>query len=132
MAWRIDSSILAGEFDFTVRGTVTGTLQVFGRETEVPVRLEGLPWADLAGHRLRFVRKAGAARPSIPPIEYDFDYYLPEDPDPKRQAALEADREAARIDRLLDRPVEEILHLPQDEIAWHWGNCLYLEWYSEH
>ncbi len=39
---------------------------------------------------------------------------------------------ASRKVKILDRPVEEILHLPQDEIAWHWGNCLYLEWYSEH
>ena len=52
MAWRIHPSITRAEFDFTTRGKITGRLWLAGLEEPATVELDGLPAADLAGHRL--------------------------------------------------------------------------------
>jgi hypothetical protein len=54
MAWRIDEQVIHGELDNRFEGRVTGHLWMTGREEPVELDLTGNPWADLAGHILRF------------------------------------------------------------------------------
>lgn len=118
MAWRIDHSVLSGTMDFTVRGTVTGSLVVEGRDEPVVLKLAGLPWADLAGHRIAFVRKGGATEP----LKEGF---------ASEQEGSVGDMTASRKVKTSPLPIEEILDLPREEVVWNWANCLYLEWFSE-
>jgi hypothetical protein len=120
MAWRIGDSVLGGELDFTVRGRVTGSLAVEGRDGPIRLGLDGLPWADLAGHRISFRRKQGGV-PAVPLG----DGFVGE------QVGLVGDMTASRKVRSSALPIEEILDMPRDEVVWNWENCLYLEWFSE-
>lgn len=54
MAHRIHEHIVRGEVDNRTRGRVTGTLWLEGRAEPVSLDLQGNPWRDLAGLRLRF------------------------------------------------------------------------------
>jgi hypothetical protein len=119
MAFRIDSHVRSGALDFTVRGIVTGHLDVIGRGEPVRLRLHGLPWPDLAGHRLTFHRGALAGD------EPAGDGFHPE------QEGSVGDMTASRKVKIPDRPVEEWIKLPAAERQHTFGNCLYLEWYSE-
>jgi len=118
MAWRISESVLSGRLDFTDRGKVTGTLAVEGRAEPVRLVLEGLPWADLAGHRLAFERKSGC------PVPIDEGFA-------SEQSGSVGDMTASRKVRRTDHPAEAIVEPPSAEVPWTWENCLYLEWYSE-
>jgi hypothetical protein len=118
MALRIDSNVRSGALDFTVRGTVTGHLDVIGRDEPVRLRLQGLPWPDLAGHRLTFHR---AARVDDEPVHEGFQ---------SEQAGSVGDMTASRKVKIPDRPIEEWIRLPAAERQHTLGNCLYLEWFS--
>ena len=54
MALRPDKCIIRGEIDNTVRGRVTGTLWLLGRDEPVTLDLSGDAWADVAGCRVAF------------------------------------------------------------------------------
>ncbi|NJK92999.1 MAG: hypothetical protein HC904_14970 [Blastochloris sp.] len=54
MAWRIEEQVVNGEIDNTVRGRVTGRIWLVGQLEPLILDLEGNPWRDLAGTRLRF------------------------------------------------------------------------------
>jgi hypothetical protein len=54
MAWRFDKMVIRGEIDNTVRGSVTGTLWLLGREQPMTLDLVGDAWPDLAGCKLTF------------------------------------------------------------------------------
>jgi hypothetical protein len=118
MPLRIDANVLGGALDFTVRGTVTGHLDVVGREEPVRLRLQGLPWPDLAGHRLTFHR---AARVGDEPVHEGFQ---------SEQAGSVGDMTASRKVRIPDRPIGEWIRLPAAERLHTLGNCLYLEWFD--
>lgn len=118
MALRIHSQVRGGVLDFTVRGTVTGRLEVIGREEAVILDLQGLPWPDLAGHRLSFHR---------PPHENDSPAH--EGFHPRQEGAV-GDMTASRRVKIPDRPIEEWVRLPDEERQFTWGNSLYLEWHS--
>lgn len=118
MAFRIHSHVRSGNLDFTVRGIVTGRLELIGREEAVTLDLQGLPWPDLAGHRLSFHR---------PPHENDSPAH--EGFHPHQEGAV-GDMTASRKVKVPDRPIEEWLSLPHEARQFTWGNSLYLEWHG--
>lgn len=119
MAWRIDEHVVRGEIDNRTRGRTTGHIWFAGREAPVELDLAGDCWRDLAGRRLEFVNpqpKPGLAESFA-----------------ARQAGAVGDITASRKVKVLDFPLED-LHLYYKtgrEMPWHWGNALYLEWFSE-
>jgi hypothetical protein len=119
MAWRIDEAVVRGELDNRVRGRVTGNIWVAGRDEPVVLELEGNCWRDLAGRRLEFTNPQ------------------PKPGDLAKLAALQrgavGDITASRKVKVLEFPIED-LHLYYKTgkvMPWHWGNSLYLEWFSE-
>ncbi|MFC7336673.1 hypothetical protein ACFQY0_05760 [Haloferula chungangensis] len=119
MAWRIDEQVVRGEVDCRARGKVTGKIWFLGRKEPVVLDLDGYPGRDLAGHTLSF-----------------------SNPNPKGElgegfAALQAgavgDMTASRKAKVPDIPMEEVAeyYRRKEPFPWHWGNTIYLEWYSE-
>ena len=119
MAWRIDEAVIRGEIDNRVRGRVTGRIWFAGRAEPVELDLAGDCWRDLAGRRLEFVN-----------------------PDPKpgdlgnfaaRQAGSVGDITASRKVKVPEVSMDELLELfkQRKPFPWHWGNSLYLEWFSD-
>jgi len=119
MAWRLHNHLLRGELDFTQRGLITGTLWFVGRESPVTLDLTGTPWQDLAGHRLTFTNPSPASDPiadALSPLQH----------------GTAGDITASRKVKVPDCTDDELTaHLRQrTPFPWHWGNALYLEWYS--
>jgi hypothetical protein len=118
MAWRIDEAVVRGELDNRVRGHVTGRIWFVGMEQPAVLELEGNCWRDLAGRRLEFTN------PHPKPANL-------ENLAPQQQGAV-GDITASRKVRVPDIPLDQ-LHLYYKtgrEMPWHWGNSLYLEWFS--
>jgi hypothetical protein len=118
MAWRIDEFLVRGEIDNRARGRVTGSLWFTGRAEAVELDLAGNAWRDVAGRRLIFVN-----------------------PQPKpgileglrgRQSGVVGDITASRKVRVPEIPLEQIgeYYAARKPFPWHWGNSLYLEWFS--
>lgn len=118
MAWRIDEQVTRGEIDNRRKDRLTGRIWFMGRDEPVELDLEGNPWADLAGHTLRF-----------------------RNPDPKpgitdgftaRQEGVVGDITASRKVKVPDCSMEELLKCYEERrpFPWHWANSLYLEWFS--
>ena len=118
MAWRIDEAVLRGEIDNRVRGRVTGRIWFAGRAEPVELDLAGDAWRDLAGRRLEF-----------------------SNPDPKsgdlkglaaRQTGTVGDLTASRKVKVPEVSMDELMKLFEQRkpFPWHWGNSLYLEWFS--
>lgn len=119
MAWRIDEAVVRGELDNRVRGRVTGRIWFIGRDEPVVLELEGNGWRDLAGRRLEFTNPQ--------PKPGDLDQLAP------LQRGAVGDITASRKVKVPDVPLDQ-LHLYYKtgrELPWHWGNSLYLEWFSE-
>jgi hypothetical protein len=118
MAWRIDEFLVRGEIDNCVRGRVTGRLWFAGREDPVELDLVGNGWRDVAGRRLVFVNQQ--PKPGIPEGLRG------------RQTGVVGDITASRKVKVPEIPLDQIgehyaAHKPW---PWHWGNSLYLEWFS--
>src|SRR4051812_27962239 len=119
MAWRIEDSVVRGEVDNRVRGRVTGRIWFAGRPEPIVLQLMGNGWPDLAGRRLEFTNP---------------------DPSPGDLDGLAAFQEGTVGDFTASRKVK-VPEIPMDKIGeyyaskkpfpWHWGNSLYLEWFSE-
>jgi len=119
MAWRIEDSVVRGEVDNRVRGQVTGRIWFAGRPEPIVLQLVGNGWADLAGRRLEFTNP---------------------DPSPGDLDGLAAFQQGTVGDFTASRKVK-VPEIPMDQIGeyyaskkpfpWHWGNSLYLEWFSE-
>jgi hypothetical protein len=118
MAWRIERSLIRGTIDSRTRGRVTGQLWFRGRPDPVLLRLDGNPWKDLAGCLLSI-----------------------ENPDPDDRDAVDlaamqqgvvGDITASRKVRVPDCSEDEWMrrYVERKPCPWHWGNSLYLEWYS--
>jgi hypothetical protein len=118
MAWRIDEQVIRGEIDNRVRDRVTGRIWFVGRDQPVELDLAGNAWRDLAGRRLEFVN-----------------------PDPKagdlagiaaRQTGVIGDCTASRKVKVPEIPMDQIgeYYKARKPWPWHWGNSLYLEWFS--
>jgi len=119
MAWRIDEPVVRGEIDNRIRGRTTGRIWFAGCADPVVLELEGNCWRDLAGRRLEFTN-----------------------PEPKSgdvarlgrvQKGVVGDFTASRKVKVLDIPLDQIgeYYAAKKPFPWHWGNSLYLEWFSE-
>jgi hypothetical protein len=119
MAWRIEESVVRGEIDNRVRGCVTGRIWFVGRPEPVRLELAGNCWRDLAGRRLVF------ANPRSKPGDLQNLAGL--------QRGAVGDITASRKVKVPDFPLEELgkYYKTGREWTWHWGNSLYLEWFSE-
>ena len=119
MAWRIEESVVRGEIDNRVRDCVTGRIWLEGCDEPVVLKLTGNCWRDLAGRKLEFTN-----------------------PEPKAgdlgslallQTGAVGDISASRKVKVPDIPMNQIgeYYAAKKPFPWHWGNCLYLEWFSE-
>jgi hypothetical protein len=90
-----------------------------GREQPLVLNLRGNCWRDLAGRRCAFTNPS--------PQSHDRDA-LAED-----QTGVVGDITASRKVRVPGLPLNEWLELRRrgEEAPEHWGNALYLEWYSD-
>lgn len=119
MAWRVDEAVVRGEIDNRTQGHVTGRIWFTGLIEPVELNLTGNCWRDLAGRRLAFTN-----------------------PDPKPgdlgrfsmvQEGTTGDITASRKVKVPDIPMDQIgeYYAAKKPFPWHWGNSLYLEWFSE-
>ncbi len=120
MAWRIEESVERGEIDNRTRDRVTGKLWLCGRDEPVHIELTGNPWRDLAGQYLRFTN------PDPKPLPEKYQNFATD------QTGVVGDMTAARKVKILEFPIEELHKYYKTGVPmpYHWGNCLYLEWYS--
>ena len=118
MAWRMDEQVVRGVIDNRTRGTVTGQLWLAGRAAPVELRLAGDGWRDLAGRRLEFTN------PEPKPGQ--------DDGLAAWQEGVVGDITAARKVKVPEVSMEELMKLYEQRkpFPWHWGNSLYLEWFS--
>lgn len=119
MAYRIEAQVERGVIDCRVRGRVTGRIWLTGQDDPVQLFLDGMPWRDLAGHRLEFVN---------PDPKQPSESYLAED-----QIGCVGDITASRKVRVPDCSMREMFRLSKlgQAFPWHWANSMYLEWFSE-
>ena len=118
MAWRIDEQVVRGEIDNRTRGKTTGRIWLLGRDKPVTLELDGNPWRDLAGHVLRFSNPS--PKPGLPEGFAD------------EQRGSVGDITASRKVKVPEVSPEEMMELyaKRQPFPWHWGNALYLEWFS--
>jgi len=118
MAWRVDEFLVRGEVDNRTRGRVSGRLWFAGRAEPVELDLSGNAWRDLAGRRLVFTQ----ARPK-PGLPAEF---------AARQTGVVGDITASRKVKVPEIPLDQIgeYYAARKPWPWHWGNALYLEWFS--
>lgn len=119
MAWRIDEQVIRGEIDNRTPGKVSGRIWLTGRDEPIRLELEGNPWRDLAGHLLRFTNPAPKAGP-------------PEGLTAE-QTGVVGDITASRKVKVPDISMDELVecYRKKEPFPWHWGNSLYLEWFSQ-
>jgi hypothetical protein len=124
MAWRIDESVIRGEIDNRTRGRVTGRIWFAGLTEPVELDLAGDAWRDLAGRRLEFVNPVAVK----PPLSADEIAGLA-----MRQTGTIGDCTASRRVKVPEVSMDELMELfaQRKPFPWHWGNSLYLEWFSE-
>jgi hypothetical protein len=121
MAFRIEESVIRGEIDNRVKGTVCGRIWVEGRVEPVTLELEGNAWPDLAGCLLKFTNPRKRIKdPRLEKLH------------PVQRGSI-GDLTASRKVRIFNLPAEEAYLMskrgekPPEKMA----NCLYLEWFSE-
>jgi hypothetical protein len=119
MAWRIDEHVVHGEIDNRIRGRITGRIWFEGREAPVELELEGNAWRDLAGRRLEF-RNPRPKPGNLQGLR-------------ARQAGVIGDCTASRKVKVPEIPMDKIgeYYAAGRKWPWHWGNSLYLEWFSQ-
>lgn len=119
MAWRIDEAVIRGEIDNRTRDRVTGWIWFEGRAEPVELDLAGNAWRDLAGRRLEFTNPQ-------PKPGCDLDWVA------TRQTGVIGDCTASRKVKVPDIPMDQIgeYYAAKKKWTWHWGNSLYLEWFS--
>lgn len=118
MAWRIEEQVVRGEIDNRTPGRVVGKIWLAGRDEAVELELEGNPWRDLAGHVLKF------SNPDAKPVNgSELTAY---------QNGMVGDMTASRKVKVPDCTMDELMEFfeAKQPFPWHWGNSLYLEWYS--
>jgi len=120
MAWRIADYVTHGEIDNRIKGRVTGEIWIKGLDEPLQLELEGNPYRDLAGQRLRF------KNPDPKPIPEHLASIAEE------QTGVVGDITAARKVKVLDIPDDEFEHYYTNKIPmpYHWANSIYLEWHS--
>src|SRR3954467_14103940 len=121
MAFRIHDSVVRGEIDNRVKGTVRGKIWVEGRTEPVILELKGNAWPDLAGCLLTFTN------PQKRIAHHHLDSLHPE------QKGNIGDLTASRKVRVYDVPLDEAIEMIErkEKPPEHMANSLYLEWFSE-
>jgi hypothetical protein len=121
MAFRIHDSIVRGEIDNRVKGTVRGKIWLESRIKPVVLELEGNAWPDLAGCLLKFSNP----QKRVPHPELDSLRTI--------QHGTIGDITASRKVRVFDIPTEEAYMMSKrgEKPPEHMANCLYLEWFSD-
>jgi hypothetical protein len=119
MAWRLPDQVVRGEIDNRTRGRVTGSIWLLGLPAPLELALAGNAWRDLAGHRLVFRNPHPQAGST--------------DGLAARQSGVAGDITASRKVRVPEVDVAEMMRLASAglDYPWHWGNSLYLEWFSQ-
>src|SRR5512142_1782250 len=119
MAWRLEEFLVRGELDNRERGRVTGRLWFAGRAEPIDLHLAGNAWRDLAGRRLVITNPR--PKPGLPAGLAT------------RQVGAVGDITASRKVKVPEIPMEQIgeYYAARKPWPWHWGNSLYLEWFSE-
>ena len=119
MAWRIGESVLRGEVDNRTRDQVTGRIWFAGQPEPVVLELTGNCWRDLAGRRLEFTNPHPEPR--------DLGNFA------SVQKGKVGDITASRKVKVPEIPLDQIgaYYAAKKPWPWHWGNSLYLEWFSE-
>ena len=120
MAWRLADYVTHGEIDNRIKGRVTGEIWIEGLDAPLQLELEGNPYRDLAGQRLRF------ENPNPKPIPEHLASIALE------QTGVVGDITAARKVKVLDIPDDAFEHDYTNKIPmpYHWANSMYLEWHS--
>lgn len=118
MAWRIDEAVVRGEIDNRTKGRVVGRIWFVGVEAPVQLDLEGNAWRDVAGRVLKFENPA--------PKTMDLSRLSP------TQSGVVGDITASRKVKVPEIPMDQIgeYYAAKKPWPWHWGNSLYLEWFS--
>ncbi len=121
MAFRIHDSVVRGEIDNRVKGTVQGKIWVEGRDEPIMLKLKGNAWPDLAGCLLKF------RNPATKLSRYNAEGLS------SMQRGTIGDLTASRKVRVFDIPLEEAMEMikRKEKPPEHMANSLYLEWYSE-
>jgi hypothetical protein len=121
MAFRIHDSIIRGEIDNRVKGTVRGKIWLEGWAKPLTLKLEGNAWPDLAGCLLKFTNSLKR----VPHPELDSLRTI--------QRGAIGDITASRKVRVFDIPTEEAYMMSKrgEKPPEHMANCLYLEWFSD-
>jgi len=118
MAWRIEEQVVRGEIDNRTPGRVVGRIWLAGHDEVVELELTGNPWRDLAGHVLTFTN------PDPQPLDRS--------PISPVQEGMVGEMTASRKAKVPDCSMDELMefYAAKQPFPWHWGNVLYLEWYS--
>jgi hypothetical protein len=118
MAWRIEEQVVRGEIDNRTPGRVIGKIWLAGRDEAVELELDGNPWRDLAGHVLKFTNPDAKAGDGTQITAY--------------QKGTVGDMTASRKVKVPDCTMDELMefYTAKQPFPWHWGNSLYLEWFS--
>ncbi len=121
MAFRIHESVVKGEIDNRVKGTVRGKIWLEGRAEPLVLELAGNAHLDLAGCLLKF------SNPQKRIKDQHLDVLNP------LQRGTIGDLTASRKVRVFDVPLEDALAMlrRKEKPPEHMANCLYLEWFSE-
>lgn len=119
MAWRIDEAVIRGEIDNRERGRLTGKIWLVGHEEPVELEFAGNAWRDLAGRRLEFVNPEPKAVEQVERLA-------------RRQTGVIGDCTASRKVKVPEVSMEELMerYKQRKPFPWHWGNSVYLEWFS--
>ena len=121
MAFRIHDSVVRGEIDNRVKGSVRGQIWLDGRAEPVVLELEGNAWPDLAGCLLTFTNpQKRVPHPHLDAL------------DPVQRGRI-GDLTASRKVRVFDLPLDEAMEKihRKEKPPEHLANSLYLEWFSE-
>ncbi len=118
MAWRIDQQVIRGEIDNRMKGRVTGRIWLLGREEPLELDLAGNAYPDLQGNTLRFTNPHPKAEGPTGLMT--------------EQCGVTGDITASRKVKVPDCTDEELMAFfaARKPFPWHWGNSLYLEWFS--
>jgi hypothetical protein len=121
MAFRIHDSLVRGEIDNRVKGTVSGRIWVEGRTEPIILELKGNAHPDLAGCLLTFTNPLKR----IPHDHLDSLH-------PFQRGSI-GDLTASRKVRVFDVPLEQAMEMihRKEKPPEHMANSLYLEWFSE-
>ena len=121
MAFRIGDYVVRGHIDSSVKGQVTGELEINGKTEPIILNLQGNPHPDLAGCILQFEQKKSE------PIPDDLADCLYPD-----QNGNVGDMSAAQKRKILTIPMDEFeaYYKAKKPMPYVWKNIIYLEWFS--